>query len=1470
MKFLLLLFSAAFFCSELAAQPVARFRADRPGGCAPVAVQFANTSTALNETSTYNWDLGNGNRSTQRDASAVFANPGTYRITLAITTNGTTYRFTDSITVFAQPTADFDPVNRSICLPQSASFHAAASVPGAAISAYHWDFGDGQTAQASAPDINHSYPAGISPLVSLTAVSSQGCSETVIKPAGISTQPEVRPAFGIDQAIICNAPASVQFTNSSTGPGVLDYQWDFGDATASTLRNPSHVYNTEGNFNVTLTVRSSVGCTQTLTRTAYVKVGGLTANFSTRDSLCNNALVNLDNTGTPGQDRSEWSVDGAPSFTTYGMTSYNTAFITAGVHQVTLTSHWGSCFASVTNNVLVKPSPVLNGFLAEPAGACGSPVLVNFRDTTQGAVAWAWNFNNSWPYLAQSTTVAAQYQFTNDQSYPIRLTVTNAEGCQAWISQELPISKPLVGIFLDPLSSAEGCGPLAVHFVPRSTEAINAYQWTFGDGGVSNEPDPVHLYTVPGSYGVTLNYTTINGCMGTVQYDEIRVREKPVAAFSGPQQICGNTPVHFDASATTGYVTNLVWNFGDGTGSAWDVVQHSFQAEDTYTISLVAYNGMCSDTATRVAYSHVSPPFPHIERPSRFTSVNSCEGERGLVTIQHDTRQSQSNTWTFGDGQTQSTMIALVLTHDFASTGTYQVTLASTNGACTVKDSITVYVLKKQHPLLQGADSICADQNSLPITVSGLRASTIPNNTIPPYTYSVLDENDQPFDGSVYPVNPYAIPWHASLTAASRGMRQVQVVSQSAWFGCFDTTNTIRYNISGPSASFTALASQVCYKEEAVLSDQSVSANGSSLTNVSWDFGDGSSSDTAPGATVRHRYAGPGEYTVTIRVRDASGCGASANRTILVTGPRASFNLSTGNSVQLNTTVTFINTTNTYNAPAVTYDWMILGVTGLAGYSPAYQFTVAGTYLVRLIAINTTSGCRDTAVQTLTVADFTPAFNNSSGFIGNYGHCAPVLARFTNTSLNYTRLSWDFGDGITTESLPSVSHIYSVPGTYVAKLTVYGSNGLVSVFRDTVCVYNPVASLSINDLEACMGDALALNTPVHTDVTAYLWDFGDGAVVPGTDSSATHVFNTPGTFNSSLLVSDPNGCQYNIRAPGQIIVHADPELRVTPQVGVVCKEDGVHLVATGGETYQWSPATGLSEADIAAPLAHPLAETRYRVMTTDRYGCQADTAILVKVALPFTLRGEGDIDLCKGEQRPLHVSGTDSISWIGNTTGLDQNGIADPIASPAETSAYTAVGVDEYNCYSDTLSVMVYVHTLPLVNAGPDQRVFFGSPTSLQASGSADVITWAWTPSDYLACTGCAATTSYPYSDISYIVTASTAFGCHASDTVLIKTACSEMNIMIPTAFTPNNDGLNDGFEIGGFGVSRIRSLRIYNRWGEVMMTRKDFLPGDANTIWNGRYKGIDAPAGAYIFFVELECGEGEVFARKGTVMLIR
>lgn len=1464
--FLPLLFVLLF--SSVKAQLKADFTMDKTGGCSPFSVSFTNTTSGASAAATYEWNFGNGNTSVLKNAGAVYQEEKSYTVTLKVKDGSQTSSQSKSITVYKRPSVAFSFSPTSGCLPLPVNFTSSSQPGDGNLTTYHWDFGDGSTQQSSSPAISHTYNFQQTASVSLTAVNSHGCSSTLPKNDIIKIHPSLQADFTADKTTLCDLPGVVNFSNTSSGAGTLTYEWDFGDGNTSKDKNPSHTYTKKGIYTVKLTVKSSEGCTNPAVKNDYINAGNFNSDIQVPALICEGANTVFTNSASTPPNQTRWLVDGVEAY--YWYTSLNYTFMTPGVHKVEVINTFNGCEQKVSKQVEVKPVPKLNGFIAEVKDLCGAPAKVEFKDTTTAAVSWQWNFNYYWDNsIVHSTSKAASYTYQSDNWYYVALTVKNADGCSANTIKQVAISKPQVGIYLDGDGRYEACGQLTVKVVARSTEDIASYSWNFGDGTTYATASPTHTYNRPGSYNISLTYKTVNGCSGTVNYyGNIRVWEKPVADFSVQSEVCGNTPVLF-TNKTTGYVTNYIWDFGDNNSNYWDAnPKYQYQSEGVYTVRLIANNWICNDTIIKPAIIKVSPPFAKIE-----TAANTCDGTRGLVTFTDGSRQVNSWHWDFGDGATTSyTTTPSKIEHTYARTGSYKVVLSVTNGACTVKDSTTVYVLLKQKPAFSlNKTESCVDQ-SFSYQVNGLEGN--------PHPISIYN-NDYEFvkweysDGTAFAGNYYNyVYWTPNTSGSVSSYRvkddKVRVIIQSPGFYCQDTSEYVPLKINGVAPGFEVVTDNICFKSPVVFKDTSKTTGNNSIVSWEWNFGDGIIKTNTTGGTVNHTYANPGYYYVNLKATDEKGCSSSTPGYVQAAGPKAAFYVPSGNTVQLNTNVIFYNNTNTANVYNVTYKWDFGNGVTSTEYSPSYTYTEPGKYEVVLIAENQETHCSDTSRQTITVKVFNTAFTFTTAFIGNYGSCPPVRANFANTSTNYTKLVWDFGDGFTLENQPFPSHVYDRAGKYAVTLTVYGYNGLTGLYEDTVFVNGPMATIEADDLDGCIGTQVKLNAPIHTETKSYVWDFGDGYVVNAVDSFATHTYEAAGSYTPSLILEDAKGCSSVNSLEDKIVIFPDPAITISPSSPFVCKTNAVQLQASGAATYEWLPGTGLNSNNSTSPIAFPAETTTYTIKGTDANGCTGTTTTTVAVPKPFTINVSSDADICKGSSANLKVEGANSYQWINTTMGLSDMQIPDPVASPLTTTQYTVVGFDQYKCYSDTEQVNVIVRPSPTVNAGNDKEVIYGSQNVLNITNSNDVVRWKWTPSEFLNCTNCPSPISKPYKSMEYVVEVFNNYNCSAKDSVMLKAGCAEKNIFIPTAFTPNIDGLNDRFTVTGTGVSIVKSLRIYNRWGEIIFEKKNFYPNDNNAAWDGRYGSIDAPAGTYVYFAEMECNVGERFTRKGTVTLVR
>lgn len=1640
------------FCSVgLKAQLNADFYISNGQGCTPLKVSFTNTSSGTSANTTYAWSFGNGNTSVLTNPSAIYYTEGTFTVTLTITDGTKTSVKSKQVNVYKKPTADFSWSASKGCSAFTVNFNSTSTAGDGYLSSYYWDFGDGSVQQSYSSSTSHTYQSIQKASVTLTAANQYGCYSTVTKNDIIETIDPLVADFSVDQTVLCKISEQVAFTNKSSGPGTLTYLWDFGDGGTSTEINPTHVFNQKGIYTIKLTVTSSEGCITTKTLSNYVNVASYKADFSlSSDEVCTGKPLQLTIHSSPSPSQTVWNMgDGNTNYYIYDFSYY---YYNKGDYNIKLVNSFGSCKDSVIKTVKVKQTPVVNGFLDSLLDKCGAPAQMQFKDTTANAVKWEWSFMyDYYNPVVNSTLQNPVYTYQGNSTYNVLLKVTNVEGCSSVTTKYVTVTRPYVSIsyLSSTASGTSSCTPFTIKFNAGSTEPIINYKWTFPGGITSTDPTPEFTFSTVGTYAVTLQYTTVSGCSGTASYTNINLLGKPVANFNSLSgtEICGNTIVHFknlsvnemfrsrwfvDGSSTSG----IYYNINDND------FYYQFTTPGKHSITVIAGNGLCYDTMTKVDYINVKPPFVRIA-DKKLECTN-----RGEVTFTDGSTQANSWHWDFGDNSSVDyTSAQPTVKHQYTSSGIYKAKLSVTNGSCTVSDSVNVTVLLKQNPQLSSASTnLCATEN-LNYTITGLEK--IPGSNLWNYNFYRIEYGDNSqftgYNNTSYPYYINQMPFSGSLSGGLNPSKdKLRMILYNSSNGCYDTTNYLSYTIKGAVAAFSVVADKLCYQSPVLFKDNSTVSGNNSILSWQWDFGDGNIQTFTQGGTVSHNYTNPGGYYITLKITDAGGCSSSTtsySKYVTVNGPKAAF-YSSGTNVPLNTTVYFYNNTNNYNSYSTKYQWNFGDGSNIGtDYNPSHTYSKAGTYTITLTATDPQTGCTSSATQTIIVRDFNTAFNFSTSYISNVS-CPPVVARFNNTSVGYTKVNWDFGDGTTAGNVNYPSHVYTKPGKYFVKLFVYGENGLKGTYIDSVIVKNIQANLEFNPALACASQQIDFRATAVNGTSSYMWDYGDGVLLSSTDSSAFHFYKYPGVYKPAMLLTNADGCSVPVSSPGNIVidslsvgikgipsqlcnqatinfmsdvysvgasqspdflsykwdfgtgnaadtsnesnpsfmfnkpgtytvtlsvraksgcykeiseavvvkqsskgtitgpldlcpgqtaqftgaatitngvqwkwdfkngqtssvqnpssqqyssagtypvtlvvnnqgctdttthlltVHPDPVVQVNPVSTNLCAGKTVQLNASGGTSYQWTPATGLNNVLTASPVASPSSSTNYTVKVITDFGCTKSSSIQVDVVKPFKLSATTAYAICEGEAVSISATGASSYKWINNTLGLNNTNTSSVTATPSATTSYTVVGYDSYGCFTDTSSISVTVNSKPTVDAGLDIESLPGKAVQLSPTGSNDISKWIWTPADYLSCTQCPSPISTAIKTTTYILKVLTAQNCSATDTLTVKILCNGSQIYIPNAFTPNNDGKNDVFGIMGNGASLIKHFVVYDRWGNKVFEKKNMKADDPTAAWDGTYRGFQSEPGSYSYYAELVCdATGEIFVRNGTVILIR
>ncbi len=528
------------------------------------------------------------------------------------------------------------------------------------------------------------------------------------------------------------------------------------------------------------------------------------------------------------------------------------------------------------------------------------------------------------------------------------------------------------------------------------------------------------------------------------------------------------------------------------------------------------------------------------------------------------------------------------------------------------------------------------------------------------------------------------------------------------------------------------------------------------------------------------------------------------------------------------------------------------------------SYSTPGRYDIKL-TLTDPYGCVDTLLRPgyVVVADAKATFDMSDSITT----CPPFLVQFTNNSASNVTNIWDFGNG-NFSNLINPAHTFTSSGDFMVKLTVIGNGGCTDSTYRMVYIRGPQGTISYDPLVDCAPMTVQFQSQAVNTQT-YVWDFSDGITRVTTTPSVSHVYTGPGTYIPRVILEDGKGCKIPILGLDTIIVKDTPVVVAGPNP-IACLGQTVNLNATGAVTYNWDPHPTLSCLDCATPAATPTGATVYRVSGTDAFGCVGTDTALVRVMLPGTLSVSLGDTLCVGESVPIRASGFDRYQWLP-ATGLNNPSIPNPIARPAVTTNYVVTATDTLGCFTATGTVPVVVYPIPRFDIIETViKANVGSVIPIKSSVSADVTKYLWSPSLGLSCATCAEPFVTVERKATYTATVMNDGGCVAQDALSIDPTCTGESIFIPNTFSPNGDGNNDVFYPRGSGISRIKYMQIFNRWGEMVYERKDFVLNDPTAGWNGTYKGQSLTPDVYVYIMEVICGNNETFTKRGNVTLIK
>ena len=932
-------------------KPIPYMVADVNGGCAPLTVNFSDTSSTTSPITTWHWDFGDGSTSNSPTPAHTYADTGTYNVTLTITNEEgctETYTVDDFIGAGMTPEVSFFGDSLFGCHPLETQFTNTSSDYA---TDWQWQFGDGGGFSYEEHPFHQFQDTGFVDVTLI--VYHHGCSDTLVMEDYVYVR-YPKPNFATQHNISCSAPHTVSFSDMSQG--ATQWYWDFGNGETSSEQNPSTTYLTPGSYSVKLVVfNDTTSCSDSLTRTAYIKISDIQGGFEIiPNEICQYSEVCFQDTSTSLYPIIDWKWyygDGATDFDSTTTTCHS--YYLPGQYNVRLNiTDENYCNKNIIYNNAVTVRTLPSPRIGSDATIGCAPFTVNFTDESfnqepTNIVSWLWDFGDGNTSTQQNPT----HTYEETGTYNVMLSITDARGCDSskTFFNYITISKPQARFFSDTLI----CKNDDLAFFNLSTGDFLTYLWDFGNGTTSTQANTVCSYNSVDetSYIVSLVATDVNGCKDST-FKTVHVLT-PTADFYAASQTSDCPP--FNASFfndSSADVVSWKWDFGDSsTGSSntsfFPNPQHYYENSGEFDVRLIVINHIgCIDTVVKENYIFVDGPRGFFD----FEPKSGCAPL--TVTFTSTTENAVDFTWVFGDGG---------LAHGETATWTYE-----TGGIY-----LPVLVISDSLNTSMGDTSLCTITLFPSDTV--LVISSVPD-------FSFVDTLYCPGDA-------------VQFTDETEGMGEVNSWLWEFGDGGTSTTQNPTYSFETPGEHTVTLSVMVdtcessisktirvfeypdvsivnsepegCYPHE-VNFYVDIGTVAYPAISYTWNFGDGSADRVQQ--YVDHQFLNSGEYDITLTILYANGCEYTYHfPTDIVVHPlpTADFDFY-DDFVYPSEMVNFINT----SSGEIT-DWywdMGDGTVYDTINSFQHSFYTSGFYDV-MLWVSTDAGCIDSTRKTVTITE---------------------------------------------------------------------------------------------------------------------------------------------------------------------------------------------------------------------------------------------------------------------------------------------------------------------------------------------------------------------------------------------------------------------------------------------------------------------------------------------------------------------
>lgn len=1472
--------------------------------CLNTQVCFTNRSIAgfsgnsCNTTSSYSWDFGDGNTSTQTSPCHTYTAPGTYTVKLS-TSNTSCGSDTKVKTITVLPPSPLPTVSgnpATYCQGQT-----AAQLTATGTGLLWYTAATGGTGSPTAPTPSTSSAGTTTYYVSQTLPGS--CESPRVPVTVVVNALPNRPGVNTPIQLCLNQTAAPL---TATGTNLLWYASASGGTGSSTAPTPSAASTGTTSYYVSQTVNGCEGPRATIN--VIVNALATAPGVTTPVNYCQNQTASpLSATGTgllwyttPTGGSGSTSAP-VPSTSTVGSTAY----------YVSQTTGCGEGpRSSITVNVSAGPSasisypnPVLCNVVHTPATP--NPVVAVTQTGTPGGV---YSVSPSTGLTIDASTGSINPSGATAGTYTIRYTIPGSGGCSNFVTTttvtingtpSASITYPVAACTSTPLVPVQLTGSQGGTFSSTAGLTIDA-----STGAITPAT------STPGNYTITYTILPVAPCPGFSVTRSIIISQAPSATIAySTTNLCNvpntpstpNPPISVTQTGTTGGSYSVSPSTGLTLNTATGMIDPSGAAAGTYTIkyTIPGANG-CPDFVATAMLTVSSSPTATINYPSQLCTSNAP------ASVQLTGAQGGSFTSSAGLAIDASTG---AITPAASTPGTYTITYTilpstpcpgfTTTATITITQAPSASISYATSSLCNIVNTPAAPNLPVQVTLTGT----------PGGSYSITPATGLLLDAATGTLNP---------SGAMPGAYTIRYTLPASG-GCPALTATATVTVNAaPAAVLSYPGSPYC---KGLSAPQQATLTGTA--GGVFSSAPGLSLNAATGA-INPSLSTPGTYTVTYTIAAAAPCpGFTTTASVEITpSPQLSFAVAT-QSICSGGSAVF---TPSSSVPNTSYTWSVQGslpasVSGItsgtsSGPNPSIvlSFTNTGTashsITVQVVPTNGAQNPCPGAPFNLTLhinpipAALTPPDT------AHFCMGAPAAPLMVSPSPGNT-IKWYDQNMVLLNSAPVINT--ALPAQFIFYVSQSSGAGCESPKAKVVAAVYPTPKItgSAYTHPASCGlpsgsitlDVLDINNnPIpNLPLLVHYFRFQTAYTVAASTNAAGKITIAVGAGTYSGFSVDIHGCAS--QTIPDIFILKDPNPPVQPSAGYnppICSGTPLSLTAVsptssqpGSIQYVWAgPAFGPQGDTLTSSfITFPSATTAY-AGTYAVYAMQNNcisTAVSFQVVIkqsPSKPVISANTPLCVGKTLTLSAHSSISVSdptisyvWRGPGQGFPVNSPNAGISSVTiqDGGLYSVTATSPLTGCSSVSDTLIEVGGYPDIKFDKDTIV---APTGFVMNLSPFIINsnspnilpmkkYEWTPVQNIECTDviCSTIKATFKNNTCYTVKATNVYGCSDTASICIKVFCENAQIFVPDAFVPLGDvPENRKLIVRGSGIASVKSFRVFNRWGKLVFERNNFPPNAPEFGWDGRVDGKLADQGVYVYTVEVICENGTPYFKKGNV----